>query len=121
MTRTAEEHYAAALAAGNLGRVVAARRSLAAAARLATDVELAARITGTTAYLDAETGDPAAALVSARRAAATRGLSRETRAVLVGQVGLIEMRRGDARSALRHLGRDIRDLEGDPPVLGRLA
>ncbi|HEY8319678.1 MAG TPA: CHAT domain-containing protein [Amnibacterium sp.] len=121
MTRTAAERYAAALADSNLGRTASARRHLAAAARLAVDPDLAARIAGTSAYLEAESGDPATALGRCREAAERPGLSPYTRAVLVGQVGLIEMRRGDAAAALEHLGWAIRRLPSDPAALGRLA
>ena len=118
---TAGELYDHAVDHGNAGRHAAARRALAQAAARHPAPDLAARIEGTRAYLEAETGDPDAAIRRVAAAAAGDGITDHTRAVLASQLGLIELRRGDLASAIPHLTTAIESLGGDPARLGRVA
>ncbi|SDN60942.1 CHAT domain-containing protein [Klenkia soli] len=118
---TAAQLYDRAVGHTNAGRLAAARRTLRQAARRGPGPDLAARIDGTLAYLEAETGDPAAALARIRAAVRRPGVGERTRAVLVGQAGLVAMRRGDTEDALRDLGRAVRQLRGEPALLGQVA
>ncbi|WP_243073923.1 CHAT domain-containing protein [Microbacterium sp. SS28] len=101
----------------NAGRYVPARRSLtraAAAARELGDVDLEARIAGTTGYLLAISSDADDGERLCREALALRGISPGTVAILQGQLGSIEMSRGRLESATEWLGRSIRGLSDDP-------
>jgi tetratricopeptide (TPR) repeat protein len=101
----------------NEGRYVEARRSLARAARAAEDrgdVDLAARIAGTTGYLLAISSDADAGEQLCREALARPGISTDTVAILHGQLGSIEMSRGRLDSAAEWLSRSIRGLSHDP-------
>ena len=118
---TAAQLYDRAVGETNAGRLAAARRALRQAAGRRPDPDLAARIEGTLAYLDAETGDPVLALASIRAAAARPGVGERTRAAHTGQAGLVAMRRGDTDDALRDLGRAIRHLADEPALLGQVA
>ncbi|GIG39194.1 CHAT domain-containing protein [Cellulomonas phragmiteti] len=117
---TARELYDRGVAHGNAGRHARAEQCLAQAARRTTDPDLAARIEGTRAYLSAETGDPQEALARCRAALATAGPSPHTRAVLVSQIGLVELRRGHVDAALEHLTAATAALADDPARLGRV-
>lgn len=118
--RSAGELYEQAVAAGNAGRHAVAARLLDRAAARTSDPDLSARIVGTRAYVVAETGDPDQAIALCRSALEAPGLSAHTRAVLVSQVGLVELRRGDLDAALRDLGTGVGPLAADPPRLGRV-
>ncbi|MEU1971101.1 CHAT domain-containing protein [Microbacterium sp. NPDC019599] len=101
----------------NEGRYVAARRSLARAATAAEakgDVDLGARIAGTTGYLLAISSDADAGERLCREALARPGITSDTVAILHGQLGSIEMSRGRLDSASEWLGRSIRGLSRDP-------
>lgn len=117
---TAQELFDRAVDLGNAGRHAAAARALATAAGRTSDPDLAARIAGTRAYLRAETGDPASAIAACRAALADPGLSDHTRAVLVSQIGLVELRSGRLDDALRHLTAATPHLAADPARLGRV-
>ncbi|TDN92636.1 CHAT domain-containing protein [Microbacterium sp. BK668] len=120
--RTAPGSSAAALyqrgvADVNAGRYAAARRVLArasAAAEADGDVDLAARVAGTTGFLLAISSDAAAGERLCRQALHRPGISRETTAILQGQLGSIDMSRGRLDSAADWLGRSIRGLAHDP-------
>lgn len=104
---------------GNAGRHASARRALAAAAARTDDPDLSARIAGTLAYVDSETGDSERGLELCRTAMAIPGISAHTRAILTSQLGLIAMRRGDGDAAIDWLGSAIAALDSDPARLGR--
>ncbi|QIG41294.1 CHAT domain-containing protein [Microbacterium sp. 4R-513] len=101
----------------NEGRYVDARRSLARAADAAEadgDVDLGARIAGTTGYLLAISSDADEGERLCRAALARPGIAPETVAILQGQLGSIEMSRGRLESAAEWLSRSIRGLSHDP-------
>src|SRR6478735_4789655 len=101
----------------NAGRYVAARRTLARAAKAAEaegDADLATRIAGTTAYLLAVSSDADEGERLCREALARPGISADTIAILEGQLGSIEMSRGRLERAAEWLSRSIRGLERDP-------
>lgn len=100
----------------NAGRYVAARRTLARAARAAeadADADLAARIAGTTGYLLAVSSDADEGERLCREALSRPGISAGTVAILQGQLGSIEMSRGRLERAAEWLSRSIRGLEHD--------
>lgn len=117
---TARELFDRGVEHGNAGRHARAERCLAEAARRTDDPDLAARIEGTRAYVLAETGDPEQALARCRAALAGTALSLHTRAVLVSQIGLVELRRGHLEPALTHLSAAADALTDDPGRLGRV-
>lgn len=101
----------------NQGRYVEARRSLARAAEAAEvrgDIDIGARVAGTTGYLLAVSSDADAGERLCREALARPGLSADTVAILYGQLGSIEMSRGRLESASGWLSRSIRGLAHDP-------
>ncbi|GIG27814.1 CHAT domain-containing protein [Cellulomonas marina] len=125
-TRTAPADAAAlharALALVNRGRPAAARPLLDRAATAATtagDGDLLARVLGTRAYVEAETGDAPAAVALCERALAVPGVDGQVRATIAGQLGLVELRRGDARRALTHLDRALPGLH-EPALRARV-
>ena len=118
---TAAELYERAVALSNAGRHASARRVLHEAAIRTDDVNLRARIAGTTAYLLLESGDLDGAEALCQEAMRTRGASRHTRSILVGQLGLIIMRRGDLAEALRLFSSAREGLTDDPVSSGTIA
>ena len=101
----------------NEGRYVEARRSLARAAKAAEaqgDLDIGARVAGTTGYLLAISSDADAGEALCREALARPGLSPDTVAILYGQLGSIEMSRGRLESASGWLSKSIRGLAHDP-------
>jgi tetratricopeptide (TPR) repeat protein len=101
----------------NEGRYVHARRALARAAAAASeqgDVDLGARIAGTTGYLLAISSDADEGERLCRDALSRPGVSPETLAILYGQLGSIEMSRGRLDSAADWLSKSIRGLSQDP-------
>ena len=104
---------------GNAGRHAAARRALTTALDRHPDPDLAASIAGILAYISAETGDPDAGLAQCRAALADPRIDGHTRAFLAGQLGLIELRRGNSDAAMRHLSTAISRLDDDPARQGR--
>ena len=117
---TAAVLYDRAVDHGNAGRHAAARKLLAAASARSDDPDLSARIDGTLAYIDAETGSPDAAIARCVGALSSAAISPHTRAVLTSQLGLIELRRGDLEAALPHLSEAATALGDDAARLGRV-
>lgn len=112
--------YDRGVAHSNAGRHAAARVALTAALDRCDDVDLTARIAGTLAYLDSETGDPDGAVARLIEARSAAGVSDHTVAILTSQLGLIAMRRGDSVGALPALTAAIAALDDDPARLGRV-
>lgn len=101
----------------NEGRYAEARRTLARAADAAEargEVDIAARVAGTSGYLLAISSDAEEGERLCREALARPGLAPETVAILHGQLGSIEMSRGRLDSASEWLSRSIRGLAHDP-------
>lgn len=99
------------------GRYADARRVLARAAGAAVragDTDLQARIIGTTSYLLAQQSDAVEAERLCREALDLPGLSRDTVAILYGQLGSIELERGHLDAAQAWLTRSIEGLSHDP-------
>lgn len=119
---TAAVLYRRAVEHGNAGRHAAARRALASARERHPDPDLAGLIAGTWAYIASESGHPDAddAVANCTRALADDGLSGPTRAVLLSQLGLVALRRGDADAALPHLTAAAARLGRDPARLGQV-
>lgn len=118
---TADALYQRAVDHGNAGRHAAARRDLSAARRRNPTPDVSGLITGTWAYLQAETGDASAtreAVALCETALVDPRLSPHTRAVLTSQLGLIELRLGEAEPALGHLTTAAARLGDDPERLG---
>ncbi|MBG6055847.1 tetratricopeptide (TPR) repeat protein [Salinibacterium sp. CAN_S4] len=105
---------------GNAGRHAAARRELLRAAERDPDPDLKALISGILAYIESETGDPDAGILLCGRALADVHITAHTRAVLAGQLGLIELRRGNSAAALAHLSAAAARLGADPARQGRV-
>lgn len=117
MTQTAEELYSRGVDLVNRGRYRDARRVLVRAADRAQrvgDADLGARITGTTAYLVTRTGEADEGARMVEDALAHPGLSAHTRAILHGQLGLIDVDRGYLDTATSWLDRSIDGLADDP-------
>ncbi|MFM9920053.1 CHAT domain-containing protein [Lacisediminihabitans sp. H27-G8] len=110
--------YQRGVAHSNAGRHASARTALDEALRRSQDAELTARIIGTVAYLESETGDPDRGIALCRSALEASGLSTHTRAVLGSQIGLIELRRGNVDAAVEFLTGAISQLDSDPARLG---
>ncbi|MGM7699912.1 CHAT domain-containing protein [Microbacterium sp. A84] len=123
MGTSARTLYERGRAASNAQRYAEARKLLArAAAEAATGAtaqttdagpDLQARITGTTAYVLAQTGEPARAEELCREALAQDGVSAETQAILAGQLGVLLTRAGRLDEADEMLSRAIDGLTGD--------
>ncbi|WP_309104521.1 CHAT domain-containing protein [Microbacterium sp.] len=107
MPLTASELHRRGIEAANARRFAAARRALAQASVRTEDVDLRARIDGTTAYVLAQTGEPSAAEQLCRQALSRRGLHDGTVAVLSGQLGVLLMHAGRLADAERMLTRAI--------------
>ncbi|MGA0566641.1 CHAT domain-containing protein [Rathayibacter sp. KR2-224] len=118
---TALEYYERGLTQSNAGRHAAARRSLVEAATRAEDANLRARIAGTRAYLLIAIGRLDEAAELCRDAIRIGGISEHTRSVLLGQSGLVALRRGDLHEALRLFTIARRGLEEDPVSAGTIA
>ncbi|MGO2933588.1 MAG: CHAT domain-containing protein, partial [Microbacterium sp.] len=115
MGNSARELYERGRAASNAQRYPAARRLLgraAAAAAEEADPDLRARIAGTTAYVLAQTGEPARAEALCREALEEDGAGEETRAILAGQLGVLFTRAGRLDEAETMLTRAIDQLTG---------
>ncbi|WP_194421155.1 CHAT domain-containing protein [Microbacterium abyssi] len=115
MGNSARELYERGRAASNAQRYPEARRLLgraAAAAAEVGDADLRARIAGTTAYVLAQTGEPARAEALCREALEQDGAGEETRAILAGQLGVLFTRAGRLDEAETMLTRAIDRLTG---------
>ncbi len=102
----------------NAGRLGTASRLLDLAAARDPDVDQAALVVGTRAYVLAARGEAATAAQLCRDALATPGLSSRTTAVLAGQLGLVLIHLGDFAEAAPMLDVAARGLDHEP---GRLA
>lgn len=107
MPLSASELHRRGVEAANARRFTQARRALDAASARTDDADLLARIDGTTAYVLAQTGEPAAAEQLCRAALARVGLSAETVALLSGQLGTLFMQAGRLDEAETTLSRAI--------------
>lgn len=114
----AAEQHARAVTALNSGRLATARRLLERA-RDEADGDLRARIDGSLAYVLFETGHRTEALEVCREALRSGEVAPATRGVLLCQVGLVEMLRGEADAALAAFG-EAAPLVTDPQVRGRV-
>ena len=118
MGATAGDLYERGVLQANRGRYAVARRTLATAAARATaegDIELQARIAGTTAYVFARLGDVDAGERLCLDILARGGLSPATVAQLQGQLGALALERGLLDDAAEWLTKSIRGL-ADAPV-----
>jgi tetratricopeptide (TPR) repeat protein len=107
MTLSAVDLYERARSHLNAGRTAAARRALARASERTDDTELLAKIDGSLAAAIIRQGDPVTAEELCRAALARDGLSSETSGVLLGQLGLLALERGDLAEAITLLDRGI--------------
>ncbi|MCR2763169.1 CHAT domain-containing protein [Microbacterium sp. zg.B48] len=117
MGPTAGDLYERGVLQANRGRYALARRTLAGAAQKATaagDVELEARIAGTSAYVLARLGDVDAGEKLCLDILARGGLSPSTVAQLHGQLGALSLERGRLDDAADWLGKSIRGLADSP-------
>lgn len=117
MQPDAHELYARGVDLANAGRFGEARRVLATASDAAAaggdDLDLLARIDGTTAYLLARSGDIDAGIALCGRALEREGLNTTTRAILAGQMGALELERGALDKAVSWLTRAIDGMGAD--------
>lgn len=111
MDTSARALYERGRDATNAQRYDEARELLAQAAAAADDADLEARIDGTTAYLLAQTGEPGRAEALCQAALAREGVSRETQAILAGQLGVLFTRAGRLDDAEEMLTRAIGGLD----------
>ncbi|WP_372467849.1 CHAT domain-containing protein [Microbacterium maritypicum] len=107
MPLSANELHRRGVEAANARRFTQARRALDTASARTDDPDLRARIDGTTAYVLAQTGQPAAAEQLCRDALRRSGLRAETIAVLSGQLGVLLMHAGTLAAAEVELSRAI--------------
>jgi tetratricopeptide (TPR) repeat protein len=115
----AEELHARAVTALNRGRLPTARRLLERARAEAVSGDLRARIDGSLAYVLFETGHRTESLEVCREALATGDMETPTRGVLLCQIGLVQMLRGEGDDALAAFGEAVPLVE-DPQVRGRV-
>ena len=117
MAPTAEDFYERGVLQANRGRYAQARRTLATAATKAAregDVELQARIAGTTAYVLARLGDVDSGEKLCLDTLARGGLSPAAVAQLHGQLGALALERGLLDDAAGWLTKSIRGLADSP-------
>jgi len=115
----AEELHARAVTALNRGRLVTARKLLERAKETAETGDLRARVDGSLAYVLFETGHRAESLEVCREALRADDMQDETRGVILCQIGLVQMLRGEGEEALEAFGAAAR-LAEDPQVRGRV-
>lgn len=117
MGPTAGDLYERGVLQANRGRYAQARRTLASAATKAVaegDVELQARIAGTTAYVLARLGDVDSGEELCLAVLERGGLSPAAVAQLQGQLGALALERGLLDDAAAWLTKSIRGLAGAP-------
>lgn len=107
MPLSASELHRRGVEAANARRFAAARRALDQAAGRTDDADLRARIDGTRAYVQAQTGHPSEAEQLCREALARADLSAATVALLSGQLGTLLMHGGSLAEAEVMLTRAI--------------
>ncbi|MGN6221249.1 MAG: CHAT domain-containing protein [Microbacterium sp.] len=120
MTSTGASLHRRGVAAANQGRYAEARRLLDAAAVRADDDDLRARIAGTMAYITARTGDLSGAERMCRSALETSGISAETRAILLGQLGALAEQAGRLDDAELLLSEAISSIDDQSVVAARM-
>ena len=106
-----EELHQRGVAAYNRGRHADARRLLVRGLAAAGSDDLSSRIEVSLAYVLAETGSPTEAMALCEQALARPGTTTATRGVLHGQVGLLQMLRGQGDDALASFDRAVALLE----------
>lgn len=111
---TAAELHARAVDLGNRREYVRAKALLRDAEQRTEDPALLARITGTRAFVLAQTGDAEGAVAMCLAALRAPGLPADARAILAGQLGVLATHRGDLSDANRWLTRAIDALADDP-------
>ncbi len=117
MTTAAEELYLRGVDLANRGRYAQAQRVLASAEKaeaVVDDVDLQARIAGTTAYVLARLGDVDGGERLCLEALTREGLSASAVAQLQGQLGALALERGMLDDAATWLSKSIRGLAGEP-------
>ena len=115
----AEELHARAVTALNRGRLLTARKLLERAKAAAGSGDLRARIDGSLAYVLFETGHRAESLEVCREALRAGDMQDDTRGVILCQIGLVQMLRGEGNEALDAFGEAVA-LARDPQVRGRV-
>ena len=118
---TATDLHVRGVAALNARRFAAAASLLARAAEQAIaegDVDIEARVSASTAFLDYETGAVEAAFAGIDRALSLSGIGAETRGVVLCQRAMLLLRRGETSEALAAFGDGIGSLS-DPVELGK--
>ncbi len=119
MGLSAQRLYDRGVEHGNAGRNAAARRDLRSALARTDDPDLRARVLGTLAYIEARTGDPAAAERLCVEGLADPRVGAPTRAVLDGQLGVLALMSGQNQRARTLLTRALENA-GDDPTSGRM-
>jgi CHAT domain-containing protein/predicted negative regulator of RcsB-dependent stress response len=112
--QSAEHLHRRGVEAINAGKVRAARPLLEQALTRTDDEDLRARVEASLAYVAAETGDPAGALLLCDQALDHVALRAETRGIVQSQRALLQMRAGDVPSALSSFAAAIDFLEAHP-------
>jgi tetratricopeptide (TPR) repeat protein len=116
---TAQELHERGVAAINAGRLRPARRLLERAQERATGEELVGAIEASMAYVEAETGNRAEAMLLCERALTRPGLAPDVRGSIHSQHGLLLMLAGRLPEAMAELETAIDQLVGAPRALGR--
>ncbi|MFZ2014396.1 MAG: hypothetical protein WAV00_11280, partial [Nocardioides sp.] len=111
--------HAQALGAHRAGRYAVARRMLLRAQRSRPDADLNGRIELALAYVEAETGHPAAGLQRCQAALQLEGIGDVTRGLIWSQLGLLHMRTGESDTALSEFAQAITLLQAEPEHHGR--
>lgn len=120
VTTSAQTLHRRGVDAANRRRYPQALRLLQDATLRSDDADLSARIAGTTAFVMSQTGEVAAAESVCRETLGREGISRETRAVLFGQLGALAEQGGRLDEARDMLGRAIRSVDADSLVAARM-
>jgi tetratricopeptide (TPR) repeat protein len=113
----AEDLHRRAVAALNARRFAQADRLLERASAATSDPDLEARVQASRAFLEYETGDPAAAFERCDVVLGDAGLSAETRGIVQCQLAMLLLRRGRTAEALSAFSDAIGALR-DPDELG---
>ena len=114
----AEELHRRAKSAVNRGAFVRARSLLDRAESATSDPDLHARILLTRAYVEAETGEPAAARERCASLLEVPDLAEETRGLIWSQLGLLCMRTGEVDRAMVSFGHAVDLLPADGQLIG---
>ncbi|MCC2033687.1 CHAT domain-containing protein [Microbacterium allomyrinae] len=120
MTTSAQALHRRGVDAANRRRYPQALRLLQDAALRSDAPDLGARIAGTTAFVMSQMGDATGAEALCRETLGRGGISRETLAILYGQLGALAEHGGRLDEAREMLGRAIRSVEADSLVAARM-